>query len=307
MQLKKNSLVIVISILIAGFVSCKKETEIVEGNQAPNYSGVSDVLIENYVNRVFIDLIGREPLDAEMEAEVALLKEDTLSKEARERLIIKLQTDTTFISGDSSYRHAYFNQLYEGAKARILEGASDEEINEILGPLSFSLLQDSLNGDFAAVEKTRYEINKLKNLLRAGLAYRKDLVDINGFYFLILNNAIYDQINMNTFNLIRASFDNLFFRYPSETEFTIGYDMVENSISGVLFGEPGQNKDDYLRILTKSNEFYEGLVVFSYRTLLARDPNAAESNKLLMEIASDKDYHKLIRSIMMTDEYAHFD
>jgi hypothetical protein len=307
MQLKKNSLVIVISILIAGFVSCKKETEIVEGNQAPNYSGVSDVLIENYVNRVFIDLIGREPLDAEMENEVALLKEDTLSKEARERLIIKLQTDTTFIPGDSSYKHAYFNQLYEGAKARILEGASDEEINEVLGPLFFSLQVDSLNGDFAAVEKKRHEINKLKRLLKSGTAYEKDSVDINGFYFSILNNAIYDQINMNTFNLIRASFDNLFFRYPSETEFTIGYDMVENSISGVLFGKPGQNKDDYIKILTQSNEFYEGLVVFSFRTLLARDPNAAESNKLLLELANDKDYHKLIRTIMMTDEYAHFE
>ena len=305
--MKYRLIIAVISFLTFIELSCKKDNEIVENNQVPTYTGVSDVLIENYVNRVFIDLIGREPLDAEMEAEVALLKEDTLSKAARERLIIKLQTDTNFIQGDSSYQKAYFRQLYEGAKARILEGASNDEINEVLGPLEFAYYEDSINGDYAAAQLVKYEINKLKLLLNSGYAYRQGLIDINGFYFRILNNAIYDQINMNTFNLIRASFDNLFFRYPSDTEFNIGFDMVENSMSGVLFGQPGQNKDDYLNILTQSNEFYEGLIIYAYRTLLARDPNPAESYKLLQELGSNKDYHQLVRSIMMTDEYAHFD
>ena len=39
-------------------------------NNPPYYNEVSDVLINNYINRIYIDLIGREPLDAEMEPEI---------------------------------------------------------------------------------------------------------------------------------------------------------------------------------------------------------------------------------------------
>ena len=287
--------------------ACKKETIIIEGNKAPDYTGVSDVLIENYVNRVFIDLIGREPLDEEMITEVGILKRDSLSRAARERLIIKLQSDSTPIAGDSSYRKACFQQLYVAAKSRILEGVSSDEINEELGPLYFSLTVDSVEGNFAAVEITRNEIKKLKSLLSAGFAFQTGTIDVNEFYFRVMNNAIYDKINMNTFNLIRASFDNLFFRYPTETEFYTGYNMVETNTSGTLFGKAGQNKDDYLHILTESNAFYEGLIIFAYRTLLARNPNSTETMDLIGDLAITKDYLKVYRSIMITDEYAHFE
>jgi len=89
-------------------VSCKKDEVFIPDNEPIGGSYISTLQLENYVNRVFIDLIGREPLDAEMEVEVSLLKEKEISLEARRTLIEKLQQDETEVPGDSTYKRAYY-------------------------------------------------------------------------------------------------------------------------------------------------------------------------------------------------------
>ena len=37
--------------------SCEKDLNVLPDNNAPYYDGVSDVLIRNYVNRIFIDYL----------------------------------------------------------------------------------------------------------------------------------------------------------------------------------------------------------------------------------------------------------
>ena len=75
-------------------------------------------MLENYVNRLYIDLIGREPLDDEMERDVLYLRDNDVSFGSRDSLILKLQSDTLFIEGDSSYKKAYFHRTYEMLKVR---------------------------------------------------------------------------------------------------------------------------------------------------------------------------------------------
>ena len=104
-------LVIAISLFIS---SCKKESvdgSYIGDNDAPYYDRIATVLVQNYVNRIYIDLIGREPLDVEMEGDVAYLQETNLSWEARDSIITKVQEDTSFREGDSSYKAAYYNRL----------------------------------------------------------------------------------------------------------------------------------------------------------------------------------------------------
>ena len=57
--------------------------------------------------RIYIDLIGREPLDAEMINDVQFLRDSEVTLESRDSLLRKIQFDTTFVEGDSSYRFAY--------------------------------------------------------------------------------------------------------------------------------------------------------------------------------------------------------
>lgn len=118
----------ILATLLVVIASCKKD-EFIPDNNAPYYDGIPTVKVQNYVNRLYIDLIGREPLDVEMTADVAALRAASLSMDARQTLILKLQTDTSFIAGDSSYFVAYYLRLYNLFKFRLLEGASDAEID----------------------------------------------------------------------------------------------------------------------------------------------------------------------------------
>lgn len=294
-----------ISIIL--FASCEKDSELVPDNDAPDYSEVSDLLIENYINRVYIDQIGREPFDTEMNSELAALKAAELSTEAREAMIIKLQTDTSFISGDISYKHAYYNRLYEQCKARFMEAASNAEIQEVMGPIAGGILNDSLNGNWEGVYSRYESLEKLQAVLDSEEQYFTGEIEIKDMCAAMINNAVYDEIHMNTFNFVNASFDNLFFRFPTQAEFYAGFNMIEYNQPATVLGISGQNKNEYVDILTNSREFYEGLIVWSYRLLLAREPSTSETNELMSDLYMDHDLQKVQRAIMMTDEYAHFE
>ncbi|HOY29297.1 MAG TPA: hypothetical protein PLR96_10010, partial [Flavobacteriales bacterium] len=49
------------ALMALALVACKKEELVVRpDNEAPDYDGVASVVVRNYVNRLFIDLLGRE-------------------------------------------------------------------------------------------------------------------------------------------------------------------------------------------------------------------------------------------------------
>ena len=290
-----------------GFSSCKKDpATVIPSNTAPYYDKIPTVVVENYVNRLFIDLIGREPLHTEMQKEVEKLKASSLSIAARETLILKLQTDTTHLLGDSSYRYAFYNRLYELGKARLLEGASDDYIHQQIGILQFKVLVDSVHGDSISFAASKGAIFKMRNVLSIQNQWRYKQIDINTVFARLLDNEVYDNINMNSFNFVRASFNDLFARFPTQSEFNAGFFMIESDQAGLLFGISGKNKGDYIHILTQSNEFYEGLIRWAYITLLARDPSSAEVYQIMMSFRANKDMELLLRNIIKTDEYANF-
>ena len=67
-----------------------------------------------------------------MLSDVQFLRDADVTLESRDSLIYKLQFDTTYIEGDSSYRFAYFHRIYEMAKVRLLEGVSNAYISQDL-------------------------------------------------------------------------------------------------------------------------------------------------------------------------------
>lgn len=288
------------------FTGCKKIPNEYYGNRAPYYDKIPTVLIENYVNRLYIDLIGREPLDVEMVAEVEKLKNKSLGEQAREELILRLQTDTTYREGDISYKRAYYHRFYELCKVRCLEGASNSIFAENIGNYNFAIVKDSLNGDSLGMEISKSGRQKEQNVLDAESDYFNDSITVNEVMARMLNNSVYDQINMNTFNFVNASFDDLFFRFPTQAEFENGFNMIEYNRSLHLLGQSGQNKGDYIYILSRSREFYQGMITWAYITLLARYPASAELAKEFTIFYNTGDFQKVQRNIMKTDEYANF-
>lgn len=289
------------------FVGCKKDTSVIyPDNNAPYYDGIPKVKVQNYINRIFIDLIGREPLDAEMIAEENTLRAADFSFESREALIKKLQTNTDFIVGDSSYKHAYYNRFYELCKARVLEAASDADMYYYAGLAQYAVTTDSLAGDTVSMMLSR--MNKQRNIdvVRCQVQYRNAQIEIKDIFARMLYNSAYDVINMNTFNFVNSSFDNLFLRLPTSNEFTSGYNMVEYGTPQIFLGRSGQNRGDYLNIMVNSDEFYEGIIRWLYGYLLQREPTTVEVNTHMQTFFNDHDVQKLQISIMKTDEYANF-
>jgi len=159
------------------------------------------------------------------------------------QLFSNLQTTTDFFGGDGSYKQAYYNRLYDQGKARFMEAASNAEIGEVMGPIASGIVNDSLNGNWEGVEERYSLLNKLQAVLDSEENYKNAEIEISDMCAAMVNNALYDEINMNTFNFVNASFDNMFFRFPTEQEFFAGYNMVEFNQPGSLLGASGQNKD----------------------------------------------------------------
>lgn len=297
--------ILLLFILIAA-ASCKKGHKLVPDNDAPYYGDVHTVVVKNYINRLYIDLIGREPLNVEMDADLQYLRDNELSLDARNAIATRLQSDTAWIDGDSSYFIAYYHRMYDLFKVRLIEGASNGEINQRLGILYNGYLVDSLNGNTLGMAEKQIRIDKYEALLASEFEYRNGTIGIGEVHARMIDNGIYDFINMNSFNFINATFNDLYFRYPTQYEFNIAFGIIEYNQSDVLFGKPAQNKEDYIGVVTSNREFYEGLIIWAFNTLLQRDPGTDEVFNLMQELYYDHDFQKLQRHIVTSDEYANF-
>lgn len=299
---------ILISVILIFFMfSCKKEKEVFENNTIPQYTGISTLSVENYVNRVFIDLLGREPLDSEMSTEVSALEAAALNEASRETLISKLQSNTDSLLGDSSYFKAYNKKFYEDTKARLLEGISDGNLLDEYNLRRSIAINDSLNGNLVSYELNIAAANRILAVVNSQFEYRADLMTIEDMYATMIISDIYDQINMNTFNFINACFDDLYYRFPTQAEFDASFPIIENNDAGQILGEVAQNKDEYVNILVNNQEFSEGLVRWAFQSLLAREPSSSESFELVNELSSGLNMAHVQKRILITDEYAGFE
>ncbi len=301
-----NYKILYIFFIFIGLLSCKKDVEIIADNDAPYYGELPTLLLENYVNRLYIDLIGREPLDDELDKDVQFLRDKEVTLESRGDLIKKLQFDTSFVEGDSSYKFAYYHRMYDMLKVRLLEGASNGYIGSELNNHYSAYILDSVNGKMLNANKKLLKYHTLNNVLKAELQYYNGEIEINEVHRRMIFNTVYDAINMNTFNFINAAFDNLLFRFPTEYEFYEVYKMIEDNTAQIVLGGSANNKGDFTHLICNTKEFYEGTIVWCYGTLLARNPTTEETAFLMDTYFLDKDFQKVQRFILKTDEYAHF-
>ena len=302
----KKVLLLPIVFSILCLVSCSKKDQYIPGNVPKSYKDIPTVKVENYINRVYIDLLGREPLDVEVVRDLAFLRAGDLSFDTRRQLVKRLQTDTLFVEGDSCYRKAYYQRLYDLSKARFLEGAGDEEFYQQIGNAQFAILSSRLNGDSIGVFASMVTINRCNNVLKSNRLYRFGKIGFNQMCAAMLDNPVYDVINMNTLNFVNASFDDLFFRFPTRDELDIAYDIIETGKGGSLFGAFADNKPSYCSMLTQSREFYEGMIKWAYLTLVGREPSTQETFNMMDSYFKTGDFQLVQENILVTDEYAHF-
>ena len=299
-------LMLIAEILISAG-SCKKATDdLYTDNDAPYYDKAPSVKVRSYVNRLFIDLIGREPLDTEMEAETAALMVANVNDSVRALLISKLMTNATFRDGDTAYALAYNKRIYELGKIRFLEGVSDGQLRDQASIYRQNAVSDSLGNNLPGYEVNMVKYTGIMDVLLSASRYMDGSNTLSEQFAAMISCDIYDIINMNTFNFVNACFDDLFFRFPSEAEFNTGYSMVEDNVPGTLFSNTGETKADFIRIITQSAECRQGVIIWSYTTLLARDPSSQELDLELQKFGVDSDLKALQKRILISDEYGDF-
>lgn len=295
-------------ILISLLSACTKSENIdLNNNKLPKYKSISTLRIENYVQRMFIDLLGRESTNKERDSFTAQLKRADLHDSCRTRLVRTLLYDTTYHVGDSSYRHAFAQRIYDISKARFLEGTSDPNISQFIGNIDFAIVVARLEGDSTRVYRYYDYRKQFFNLLNSRILFRKNLIDYRQMTAAMINNTIYDGINMNSFNFVNAAFDNVLSRKPSADEFSRSYDIIEKNLSRSLFGQWASNKNEFCQVLTESDAFHEGQIRWFYYVMVQREPTTAEVSKLFFPYVKNHRIEEILETILITDEYAQFE
>jgi hypothetical protein len=303
----KYPLVLFLAVCAFVLASCKKQDPVtLSDNTIPDYSAVPTILIQNYVNRLYIDLIGREPTDTEMDTDVQLLKDGGVSNSARLALIAKLMNDESDNGSGLSYKESFYTKFYNDQKGRYLNGSSESDLYEDYFRLVSIAQLDSLNNNELGYQVNMLEANKVKAVMDSRTELMNGSIQCNEMCWRMMFCVTYDDINMGTFNFINASFDNSLGRFPTEAELNGAFNAVENNISGELFGVVISSKVDFLNVLTNSYEFKEGLVRWLAQSLLARESTSAETVSYMTRLGSNFNFISVQQSILSSDEYAGF-
>lgn len=307
-MLPKRIYILLIILFFIGFqYSCDSRLEeVITDNDSYSTTGISKIKIENYVNRLFIDIIGREPTDIEQSIEVDSLNENDLGEATRLNLINRLMTDTNFSVNEGSYQEAYCNNLYLLAKIRCVDGIADAEFYQDINTIKMGLQQDSLDQKWESYYKKLNEIRRLELVVKSAEMLRKGEIAYHQMFGFMIDNGIYDVLNMNAFNFIRASFDQLLFRIPTEQEYAQAFDMVELGLPAELLGKTGNSKADYIEIMINSTAMKEGMIRWAFQVFLQRSGSPSEVATLLEEYKLHEDINQIIAKILVTDEYANF-
>lgn len=293
-------------LLVSAFFSCtKKETiyvnehenQLINGNTAPPFSGVTTLQVQNYINKSYIDLLGREPGDTELETQSSLLKNNGLGDNAKEILLNNLiNTDEYYIRFFDIYRRSHLN------------GVLESQIEELI--LTMEYFYDQYQNDpdpllQAYAEYLLVALEKMEDLQNARTDYQSGTINVNQFMARIIDNEVYNEINMGSENFVIAAFNNLFKRNPTAAELERGITMVDGQPAQLLL-QDGTNKDDFVAIITSNLEFHEGLTFDIYNTLLAREPSSVEMDASTLNLNTNSDFQLIQKTVMKSEEYVGF-
>lgn len=271
------------------FASCEKKSElVVKNNEPPPDATVNDVTINNYVTRVYISVLGREPDSTERKTGFNLLRQNNVSAASRNQFL-----DSVFIHPE------YYDHLYDLARVDLLNNLDTSEITFYIA-LYTSFLADSTY--YFYWDQLKIEIARLKALQQVPADLHNKVIDVTGMNRRCVNNFFYDQINMGSENFVVSIFQHFLTRYPTKSELTNGKLMVDGGVS-TLFLQSGQSREDFLSIFFSSSDYYEGSIRILYKRYLFRDPTSVEMTEGTTSYRQSKDYIKAQKEILSTNEY----
>lgn len=287
--MKKNVyfFLLYLSILIVG---CKKDEAIVvvSGNTAPPDHTIPSIVKENYINKVYISVLGRKPETAEIASGLSLIDQHNLSAADRNEFL------------DEVFSKSGYNQrIYEIASIKILNSFDTIAVNDQINLYKLLLTQPQYAPFYDLINM---ELDRLYDLKAIPTDLNNNALTPIGMHRRLMNNYFYDQINMGTENFVVSSFQNFMDRYPTNNELAEGKKMVDG-LSAILFFTTGTTKDNYMDIILDTDNYFESQVRELFVRYLFRQPTSVEMTDYASDYKTDRDYKKLQKAILSLDEY----
>ncbi len=281
---------LVLFTLIISMMSCKKyEEEIITGNIAPPDTTIENNVYEDYINRTYIMVLGREPLSTELAGAMTLLQNEKLNITSREHFL-------NAVFSNVEYRY----HIYEENRFNLLRDNDSSDVLQFITLFNMALLDSSQMQSWPIYQ---YEVNRLYELEDARNHFLSDSIDIITVQRRMVNNFFYDQLNMNAQNFVLAVFQQLINRTPTQNELLNGVAMVDG-FNAIVFFQSGSSKDAFLDIILNTDDYYEGQVVQLYKKYLLRLPTSQEMTAGTALYKNTGDFKKVQIEILKTDEFA---
>lgn len=286
--LSKTPILFLLMVVLA--TGCKKDEIIIEDNTAPPDSTVSTLILENYVAKCYISLLGRDPSEVEEQSAVNLLRNANMSVASRKEMIDVILTD-----------NEYRDKILEYNSVKLLNAAFDTSEIQIQLFIYNSLLDDPQYAPF--YDLINEIIDNLETLAATPDDFRNGTIGMQEMHRRLVTNDIYDQINMGSFNFVLSLFNNFLFRDPTQEEHDAGITMVDGFVA-VLFYETGNSKEECIDIFLSSDDYFEGQVRELYLRYLFREPTSEEQSYHAIRYRDSDNYERLQKDILSTDEFA---
>jgi hypothetical protein len=264
----------------------KYELQEVSGNKTPRDTVVSNVLIENYINKTYINVLGRKPEYDELRSAYQLLQAANIDSTSRKNFIQQLIDQPE-----------YSNRIIDINTSAILKGLDSVRIaQEIEQQKEFIKRYPQAKTLF---EENIAKLEALKDMRSDFNAGRITVVEVHK---ICVDNQFYDEINMGTENFVLSLFESFCFRQPTNEELIQSKRMVDSQ-SGVVFNREGRTKNDFINVFFASNDYYEGQVIDLYRRFLYKMPNSSELDRLAQQYRTNQDFSALQTSILTSNDY----
>lgn len=287
------NLIIIIGISLILF-SCSKESDNeinIKKEDLKEDTLISQVRMEAFVQRVYIDLLGRKPLSFEVNNALVKLGTSDASKESRVEII-------SSILGTEEY----FDKLYLYNVSEYLNGADQNILDEQHLLYEYIKQLGIQDNNIIMIEAAQQAIDNLDSLIVTPTRLKQKVFSEDEMQKRLCNNVIYDEINMGVPNFTFSVFESFLFRAPTIQEWQNAQNIC-NTIGGVIFGINGQTKPDFLDIMFSSDHYFEGKVINAYLRFLGRVPISSEQHSNTIKLSGDKDFEALYLNILSSQEY----
>jgi len=279
---------LLLTVLLA-LASCEKDEIIVTDNTAPPDSTIASLVLENYVTKCYISLLGREPSAQEESAALLVLKNANLSTASRKQMLQSIID-----------KPEYKQKVLEFNALKLVNSPFDTiAIQEQLYIYNL-LAQDPQYAPFLDI--INHIIDNLEILLATPEDFGSGTIGMQEMQRRLVYNEIYDQLNMGSYNYVLSLFNHFLFRDPTNDEHNSGITMVDG-FEAILFYDTGNSKEEFIDIFLHSDDYYEGQVRELFLRYLFREPTSEEQGYHAVRYGQSLDYEQLQKDILSTDEF----